>query len=112
MTRPLTAALRSGLLAGWPEGQSFDPEAPVNGTQAAVILQNALDLPVSMETVELEAAESPTGAEIALAAMEENGLEISADRVLDRADTAKILYQVKLLAANAPGMYALTAARQ
>ena len=108
----LTAALRSGLLAGWPEDQSFDPEAPINGTQAAVILQNALDLPVSMETVELETAESPTGAQIALAAMAENGLEIPADSALSRAETAKILYQVKCLAPNAPGMYAIRAAQQ
>ncbi len=108
----LTAALRSGLLAGWPEGQSFDPDAPVTGTQAAVILQNALDLPVSMETVELETAESPTTADVALAAMAENGLALTGEMVLHRADAAKMLYQVKTLAQNAPGMYAIRAAKQ
>ena len=108
----LTAALRSGLLAGWPENQPFSPEAPVTGAQAAVILQNALDLPVSMETVELEAAEAPTWEEMALHAMAENGLELAADQVLSRAETAKLLYRVNTLAQNAPGMYAIRAAQQ
>lgn len=108
----LTAALRSGLLAGWPEAQPFSPEAPVTGAQAAVILQNALDLPVSMETVELEAAEAPTWEEMALHAMAENGLELTADQTLSRAETAKLLYQVNTLAQNAPGMYAIRAAQQ
>ena len=108
----LTAALRSGLLTGWPEGQGFDPEASVTGSQAAVILQNALDLPVSMETVVLETAEDLTAVEIALAAMAENGLEIPADQILTRADAAKMLYQVKRLAQNAPGIYAIRAAQQ
>ena len=108
----LTAALRSGLLAGWPEAQPFSPEAPVTGAQAAVILQNALDLPVSMETVELETAETPTWEEMALHAMAENGLELTADQALSRAETAKLLYQVNTLAQSAPGMYAIRAAQQ
>ena len=108
----LTAALRAGLLAGWPEAQPFSPEAPVTGAQAAVILQNALELPVSMETVELEAAEPPTWEEMALHAMAENGLELVSDQALSRAETAKLLYQVNTLAQNAPGMYAIRAARQ
>ena len=108
----LTAALRSGLLAGWPEAQPFSPEAPITGAQAAVILQNALDLPVSMETVELEAAETPTWEEMALHAMAENGLALTADQTLSRAETAKLLYQVNALAQNAPGMYAIRAAQQ
>ena len=108
----LTAALRAGLLAGWPEAQPFSPEAPVTGAQAAVILQNALELPVSMETVELEAAEPPTWEEMALHAMAENGLELVSDQALSRAETAKLLYQVNTLAQNAPGMYAIRAAQQ
>ena len=108
----LTAALRSGLLAGWPETQPFSPEAPVTGAQAAVILQNALDLPVSMETVELEAAEAPTWEEMALCAMAENGLELTAEQALSRADAAVLLYRVHALAQNAPGMYAIRAAQQ
>ena len=108
----LTAAMRSGLLAGWPENQPFSPEAPVTGAQAAVILQNALDLPVSMETVELEAAEAPTWEEMALCAMAENGLELTADQALSRADAAQLLYRVHALAQNAPGMYAIRAAQQ
>ena len=84
----------------------------MTGAQAALILQNALDLPVSMETVEMEAAEAPTTADIALAAMAENGLELTEETALSRGDAAKLLYQVKALAQNAPGMYAIRAAQQ
>lgn len=108
----MTAALRSGLLAGWPEAQPFAPEAPVTGAQAAVILQNALDLPVSMETVELESAEEPTGSDTALTAMKENGVALEAEQTLTRAQAAKILYQVNTLAQEAPGMVAIRAAKQ
>ena len=108
----MTAALRSGLLSGWPENQPFAPEAPVTGAQAAVILQNALDLPVSMETVELETAEEPSWSDTALAAMEENGLELTEEQTLTRAQAAKILYQVNILAQDAPGMMAIRAAKQ
>lgn len=108
----LAAALRAGLFAGWPEAQSFAPEAPVTGAQAAVILQNALDLPVSVETAELETAQEPQWMDTALAAMAENGVALEAEAVLSRGETAKLLYQVNNLAQNAPGMYALRAARQ
>ena len=108
----LAAALRSGLLSGWPGDQQFAPEAPVTGAQAAVILQNALDLPVSMETVELEAAEQPLWADTALAAMAENGLALTAEQTLTRAQTAELLYQVNTLAQDAPGMMAIRAAQQ
>ena len=43
----LAAAVRSGLLAGMPESQTFGAEEPITGAEAAVILQNALDLPVA-----------------------------------------------------------------
>ena len=108
----LAAALRAGLFAGWPESQSFAPEAPVTGAQAAVILQNALDLPVSMETVELETAQEPQWMDTALAAMAENGVALEGEAVLTRGETAKLLYQVNALAQNAPGMYAIRAAQQ
>ena len=108
----LAAALRSGLLSGWPEDQSFSPEEPITGAQAAVILQNALDLPVSTETVELETAETPTATDMALAAMAENGLMLTEEQPLTRAEAAKLLYQVNSLAQNAPGMVAIRAAQQ
>ena len=108
----LTAALRAGLLAGWPESQPFSSEDPITGAQAAVILQNALDLPVSMETADLESAEPPAWEELALCAMAENGLTLAAEQSLTREDAAVLLYQVNLLAQDAPGMYAIRAAQQ
>jgi hypothetical protein len=44
--------------------------------------------------------------------MAENGLELTAEQTLSRAETAKLLYQVNTLAQNAPGMYAIRAAQQ
>lgn len=108
----LSAAVRSGLLAGWPEAQSFAPDAPITGSQAAVILQNALDLPASRETVLTEPAEEPAWEDLALAAMAENGLALTKDQTLTRAQTAKLLYRVNTLAQDAPGMYAIRAAQQ
>lgn len=107
----LVAALRSGLLSGWPEEQ-FAPEEPINGAQAAVILHNALDLPVSQETALTDTEEAPAWTDTALAAMAENGLMLTGEQILTRADTAQLLYRVYALAQNAPGMYAIRAAQQ
>jgi len=107
----LVAALRSGLLSGWPEEQ-FAPEEPINGAQAAVILHNALDLPVSQETALTDTEEAPAWTDTALAAMAENGLMLTGEQILTRADTAQLRYRVYALAQNAPGMYAIRAAQQ
>ena len=49
---------------------------------------------------------------MALCAMAENSLELTAEQTLSRADAAVLLYQVHALAQNAPGMYAIRAAQQ
>lgn len=105
----LAAALRSGLLSGWPENQSFSADAPVTGAQAAVLLQNALDLPCSRQTLLSETAEDPTWAQTALAALEENGFSLTYDQTLTRAETARLLYQISTQAQDAPGMTVLRA---
>ena len=108
----LAAALRSGLIAGWPDAgeDSFHAEQAVTGAEAAVMLQNALDLSISQNTLEAaensgEAAEDvPAWAAVSLTAMEENGISLEPAAALTRGDAARILYQVSRLKANAPGM--------
>ncbi len=72
----LTAALRAGLTAGLPQ-DGYD--APITGSEAAAMIQNALDMDVA---------------------------EVFAfgEGELTRADAALALYQTARLAENAPGM--------
>ena len=107
----LAAALRSGLIAGWPETEtgSFCAEHAITGAEVAVMLQNALDLSISQEKLELvetaaEESQEPAWAAVSLMAMEENGIALDADAVLTRGEAAQVLYQVKYLAVDAPGM--------
>ena len=62
----LAAAVRSGLTAGLPEQETFGADMPITGAEAAVMLQNALDLTV--ETVAAD-SESPDWAATALSAL-------------------------------------------
>lgn len=97
----LAAALRAGLTAGVPQE---DLEAPITGAEAAVLLQNALDLSVeetALETANLE--DMPEWAGVSLAVMAQNGLSMEAEAALTRAQVAEILYRVNDLAATAPG---------
>ena len=90
----LAAAMRSGLTAGW-KGNVFEAEAAITGAEAALMIQNALDLTVSAAAMEAE--------NIAMAVLAENGLALPSE-AMDRAQVAQALYQVSLLAPNAPGM--------
>ncbi len=85
----LAAAERSGLLAGVED--SFRPQAPISGAQAAVILQNALDLAVPTSAGE------GTWEEQALAALGEEDLVLEAEAALTRGECAKLLYRVSTL---------------
>ena len=103
----VAAALRSGLTAGWPDNQngSFRADQAITGAEAAVMLQNALDLTISQDTLEEgQNEEVPAWAAISLTALEENGICLEPDKSLTRAEAAKVLYQVSHLAADAPGM--------
>ena len=72
------------------------------------MLQNALDLNVSLEAVETAASgekkEVPTWAADSLTAMEDNGISFDAAATLTRGEVAQVMYQVCQLAENAPGM--------
>ena len=90
----LAAAMRSGLTAGW-QGNVFGANAPVTGAEAALMIQNALDLTVSAAALEAE--------HVAIAVLAENGLTLHKE-ALNRAQVAVALYQVSRLAPDAPGM--------
>ena len=101
----LAAAQRSGLTDHWQQTVSL--QEPITGAEAAVMLQNALDLTVSAQLLEedislQENVSSRTAA--SLAVMAENGVALEADTVLTRADAAKVLYRVSKLSLDAPGM--------
>ena len=92
----LAAALRSGLTAGWPHKDQFGPENPITGEEAALMIQNALDLTVSTAAMEAE--------NIAIAVLAENGILLTPAQIMTRGDVAMALYQVSLLSPTAPGM--------
>ena len=104
----LTAAMRAGLTDRL---QDMDMNAPVDGAQAAVMLQNALDLSVSQELLEAEQValvendeQIPAWAAASVTVLAENGIFLGGMESLTRGDVANILYQVKGLAMEAPGM--------
>ena len=101
----LAAALRSGLITGWPETDDFS--CPITGAEAAVMLQNALDLSIAPEALEQAAATDeavPTWAAASVTAMTCNGVAVDANAQLTRAQMAQMLYQLKFLSLDAPGM--------
>ncbi len=107
----LAAAMRAGLTAGLPDhnSDSFGADQPVSGAEAAVMLQNALDLTVSLEAaVETgargEKKEIPAWASDSLTAMADNGIEFDASATLTRGEVAQVMYKVCQLAEDAPGM--------
>ena len=106
----LAAAMRSGLLAGLPDVQTMDVNEPVTGAEAAVMLQNALDLSrVSDAEAALSTGEDllPQWAAEALGILGDYGLSLDGETVLTRGDAAQIMYQVSCLAPEAPGTIAL-----
>lgn len=94
----LAAAQRAGLTAGWPNGSIFDAQAPITGEEAALMIQNALDLPASVMAADLALTD------LALAVMAENGITLPAGDSLTRAAVAQTLYRVSRLMVSAPGM--------
>lgn len=124
----LSAALRSGMITGLPsaESESFNAGEPITGAEAAVMLQNVLDLAVVTQAEPVvredpgakemsdggKPADADAGedsalaawADSALAVMADNGIDLSAQAELTRAEAAMLLYQAVKLAENAPGM--------
>ena len=102
----LAAALRSGLTAGLPSAESgiFGADEAVTGAEAAVILQNAMDLAIKTGSTGAKDDSVPSWAETAVMAMEDNGVQISAGETLTRGQTALLLYQISQMADEAPGL--------
>ncbi len=101
----LAAALRAGLTAGLPltESGAFGAEVPVTGAEAAVMLQNAMDLGITTVVSE-EETDVPAWAVNAVTAMQDNGIEVFAGKNLTRGQAAQLLYQISQKAAEAPGL--------
>lgn len=101
----LAAALRAGLTAGWPEVDNFS-EA-ITGAEAAVMLQNALDLSISQDVANQASATSeedvPAWAAVSLSVLEDNGIYVSAFGTLNRGQVSQILYEASHLAALSAG---------
>ena len=107
----VAAALRSGLMAGWPETENGDfcAEQTITQEEAAVMLQNALDLSISQTTLETmqtadDSEEVPAWAQSSLAALAENGIALEAGEALTRGVAAQVFYEVSRIAEAAPGM--------
>ena len=106
----LTAAMRSGLLTGLPDLQTMDMEAGISGAEAAVMLQNALDLSGSADTAAAVTTDEemlPQWAAEAMGILENHGISLDAEKTLKRADAAEVIYQVSVLAPEAPGTIAI-----
>ena len=115
----LAAALRSGMPAGLPMAETgeFGADTAITGAEAAMMLQNALDLTVLTQAEPVEEVGKETGvfeeeveaeaedawAQTALTVMAQNGIELTSGGTLTRGEVAKLLYQVSILAQNAPG---------
>ncbi len=99
----LAAAMRAGLTAGIPLADSgaFGCDLGVTGAEAAVMLQNAMDLAVSAgETAE----DVPVWAAEAVSTLSANGIHVPVQGDLTRGQVAQLLYQVSAVAASAPGL--------
>ncbi len=99
----VAAALRSGVLDGV-DLESAGYDSPITGAQAAVMLQNVLDLKVSTAAQLDSEGGNATQSAIALACLAENGVTLPQDQALTRREMAVALYRVRTLAEDAPGM--------
>lgn len=89
----LAAALRAGITENWPDGEVFAQQEAVTGMEAALLVQNGLDLTVSAMTGKDEDSDLPTWAAAAMQAMAENGIVLETD-TLTRAEAADLLYRI------------------
>lgn len=101
----LAAAMRSGLTANLPvnETGALGLDEPTTGSEAAVMLQNAMDLSISASAKPVD-KEVPDWAASAVMAMNDNGITIDGTTTLTRGEVAVILYRANQLASQAPGL--------
>ena len=102
----MAAALRSGLLGGL-DTRDWDMDTPITGAEAAVMVQNALDLSVGADALEEVSATDdriPDWAAASLTVLAYNGISMDANAPMTRAQVAEVLYQTDYLSLTAPGM--------
>ncbi len=101
----LAAALRSGMTAGLPveDAGIFGAGENVTAQEAAVLLQNAMDLSVSVGAMDDLDENTPQWAAAAVAAMNENGIDLP-EGALTRGQAAVLLYQISKMVEEAPGL--------
>ncbi|MBE6933831.1 MAG: hypothetical protein E7462_02090 [Ruminococcaceae bacterium] len=101
----LAAAMRAGLTAKLPisESGAFGIDEPITGAEAAVMLQNAMDLSVSTNVKPVD-KEVPDWAVSAVMTMNSNGIAVNGTSQLTRGEVAVLLYQANCLADVAPGL--------
>lgn len=101
----LAAAMRSGLTAGLPvsETGALGIGDAITGAEAAVMLQNAMDLSISADAKPVD-KEVPDWAMSAVATMNDNGIPVNGTAQLTRGEVAVILYRASRLASQAPGL--------
>lgn len=101
----LAAALRSGIITGYPceGGVEFKPGNAITGQEADVMIQSVMDfaLPTAVEADGTVAA----WAQESVAALSGSGLKLpQGDTVLTRGEAAQLLYKISKLQSTAPGL--------
>lgn len=93
----LSAALRYGLVAGYPgkDGPVFRPEQPITGAEAAVMVQNALKLPAMTAATQEEGV--PVWAAGAMNAVQGGGISLTNSPTVTRETAANVMYDINLL---------------
>ena len=104
----LAAASRTGVIAGLPDG---DFTQTLTGAEMAQMIQNAMDLSASQETLETLSSDQetdvPAWAEVAVTVLADNGIAVSANDPVTRGELAQVLYKVNALAPTAAGVAVL-----
>lgn len=98
----VAAALRSGMTVGV-SGTTFGANETITEMEAAVLLQNVMDLSVSVAAMDSVGEEIPEWAAMSVAAMNDNGIPIGLDS-LTRGEAAVLLYRISKLVEDAPGL--------
>ena len=94
----LAAAMRCGIVRGYPSenGAVFCPDQPITGSEAAMMVANALNLSAPADALVDESI--PVWAARSWAAAADQGLALPLQGSLTRADAANVLYRVSKLA--------------
>lgn len=86
----LAAAMRAGITAGLQEQEAFGADQPVTGSEAAVMLCNALKL--DQEALGQEEEEVPAWGQDALDALASRGISLDGENPVTRGVAAQVLY--------------------